>query len=55
MMVPDTLRSSSCEDLCSNIHFHQTRPNRMIDGQTNMQKPDNPAYALQSSVMNGDY
>jgi len=38
MMVPDTLRSSSCEDLCSNIHFHQTRPNRMIDGLTNMQK-----------------
>jgi hypothetical protein len=38
MMVPDTLRSSSCEDLCSNVHFHQTRPNRMIDGRTNMQK-----------------
>lgn len=38
IMVPDNLRSGTCEDLCSNIHFHQTRPNRMIDGQTNMQK-----------------
>jgi hypothetical protein len=35
MMGLDTLGSSSCGD---SIHFHQTRPDRMMDGQTNTQK-----------------